>query len=70
MTFDKNEAFPDEISRRAAEIIDPSIEVAVKMLNTIPENGYNVLGCDYSERRTEKDNLPEETAVYWYDFIY
>lgn len=70
VTFDKNEAFPDEISKRAAKIIDPSIEVAVKMLNTIPEYGYNVLECDYSERRTEKDDLTDETAVYWYGFIY
>ena len=69
--FDENEIFPDENSKKASEIIDPSIETAIKMLNTIPEQEYEILGCDYKNRPTEKDKLSaDEAAIFWYEFIY
>ena len=71
VNFDENEVFLDEVSKKASEIIDPSIETAVKMLNTVPEREYEILSCDYSGRKTEKDNIAEDPrALYWYDFIY
>ena len=69
--FDENEAFADDISRRAAQIIDPAVQTAVTMLNTLPEPEFDVLDCDYSQRPTERDVYAGEEAVLeWYDFIY
>lgn len=71
VSFEEDEDFPDDSSRRAAEIIDPAIQTAVAMLNTLPEQEFDVLDCDYSERPIEKDTLADdEAALEWYDFIY
>ena len=42
--FDENETFPDEPARKAAEHIDTFIRTAVEMLNSLPEEQYEVLG--------------------------
>lgn len=71
VSFEEDETFADDISRRAAEIIDPAIRTAVTMLNTLPEQEFDILDCDYSQRPTERDSLAgDEAALEWYEFIY
>ena len=55
--FDKDEIFPDEIYRRAAEHIDPYIEQAVKLMNSVREDriSFKVIDCDYSKRPKARD---------------
>ena len=43
VSFEEDETFADDISRRAAEIIDPAIRTAVTMLNTLPEQEFDIL---------------------------
>ena len=51
VSFDKDEIFLDEIYRRAAEHIDPYIEQAVKLMNSVREDriSFKVIDYDYSK---------------------
>ena len=56
--FDPNEHFADEAARRAAQIIDPAIAEAVRLLNTLPpEEPFAVLS------RTAPDPLARDTLT-------
>lgn len=71
VSFDPDEVFADEASRLAAERIDPVIEKAVELLNTVPDSELEILNCDFRDRPTEKDRLAQdEKALEWYDFLY
>lgn len=69
--FDPNEQFADEESRLASERIDPVIQKAVNILNTIPQKNIEVLPWEQNEHPSEKEKLAgDEVALKWYDFIY
>ena len=71
VNFDKNETFPNENYRRAAEHIDPHIKQAVKLMNSVREDRYtfDVLDCDYSKRAKEGDSIKNPVSKEIYDIM-
>jgi len=67
--FDENEEFSDELSKRAAEHIDPSIRTAAELLNSIDGEQYHVLECDYQERPKQRDAIENPLTLELYDTI-
>ena len=68
VSFDENGDFPDELSRAAAEHIDPSVQRAVELMNTLEEGDrYAVLDCDYSQRPTRRSGITDPAALAIYD---
>lgn len=69
VSFDEDEVFLDEICERAAEHIDPYIRNAVVLMNTMEDDQYQVLSCDYESREKERDFLESELSQEIYDTI-
>jgi len=67
VSFDKNETFQDALSREAAAHIDPAIQTAVELMNTMEEDSISVLDCDYSLRPTQRDEMNDPAAAAIYD---
>lgn len=65
--FEENESFPTEAARKASERIDPAIETAVKLLNTVGGKSIQVLDCDYGARPKERDLLKNPKSIELYD---
>ena len=69
VSFDKDEIFLDEIYRRAAEHIDPYIEQAVKLMNSVREDriSFKVIDYDYSKRPKARDTIKNNLSLKVYD---
>ena len=69
--FDSAETFETETERRRAQHVDTHIEIAVKVMNTIPEEElvYKVKSLDHSTLPKERDKITNPTELYIYDLI-
>ena len=67
--FDANEVFATEAEQKAALRIDPAIQKAAALLNTVDIKLPQVLDCDYATRPTQRDSLKYALSVEIYDTI-
>ena len=67
--FDENETFATEAEQKAALLIDPAIQKAVALLNTVDMTLPQVHDCDYTTRPTQRDSLKHTLSVEIYDTI-
>lgn len=69
--FDENEEFETDVQRKRAQHIDPHIETAIKLLNTVPEESlnFNVHSLDHSTLPEEKDKITDPLELQLYNLF-